>query len=149
MMAEKPFRYIALTIVLLSFMAAGASAQNYADAIIGKWKSSDQKTIVEIFKKNDVYYGKIVWQAVPNDANGKPRTDLENPDASKRSRPLMGLEVMKDLEFEDGYWQDGEIYNSQDGKTYDCDIWLEGNDILKMKAYWYFMHDTQTWTRVK
>ncbi|MBC8045356.1 MAG: DUF2147 domain-containing protein [Fimbriimonadaceae bacterium] len=125
-------------------------AQQYADAIKGKWKSEDKKTVVEIYRQGDKYFGKIVWQAQPNDATtGKPRTDLENPDALKRNRPLMGLQVLYDLEFDDGYWQDGEIYNSQNGETYDVNIWLEGNDILKLKVYWYFTHQTQTWTREK
>jgi uncharacterized protein (DUF2147 family) len=131
------------------FFTFTVSAQQYTDAIIGKWKSEDQKTIVEIYKTGSTFSGKIVWQQNPNDANGNPRKDTENPDAAKRSRLLMGLLVLYHLKFEEGYWQDGEIYNSQNGETYDVDVWLEGNDILKLKIYFYFIHETQSWTRVK
>lgn len=130
-------------------VASAVCAQAYSDAIVGKWKSEDKKTIVEIYKTGNTFSGKIAWQEIPNDANGNPRTDIENPDASKRNRPLLGLQVLYDLEFEDGYWQDGEIYNSQNGETYDVDVWLEGNDVLVLKVHWYFMSETQKWTRVK
>lgn len=138
---------VSFCFVLISFFSV--SAQQYSDAIIGKWKSEDQKTIVEIFKTGNTFSGKIVWQANPNDAKGNPRTDIENPDPAKRSRPLMGLTVVYNLTFEEGFWQDGEIYNSQNGETYDVEIWLEGNNTLKLKISWYFMHETQSWTRVE
>ncbi len=124
-------------------------AQSYSDAILGKWKSADGKTVVEIYKSGNIYSGKIVSLKVPNDAVGNPRTDLQNPDAAKRNRPLLGLQVLTNLRFRDGYWSDGEIYNSQNGKSYTCDVWLEGNDLLKLKVYWYFMYQIEEWTRVK
>ena len=130
------------------FLSSVAFSQSYADAILGKWKSEDGKTVVEIYKSGNEYKGKIVWLAVPNDGSGNPRTDLENPDPKKRSRPLMGLTVLYHLYYEDGYWQDGEIYNSQNGETYDVDVWLEGKDTLNLKVYWYFMHETQTWKKL-
>ncbi|MBC8173052.1 MAG: DUF2147 domain-containing protein [Chitinophagales bacterium] len=139
------------TSVLFSVLFAfSLSAQSYSDAIIGKWKSEDKKTVVEIYKQGNVYLGKIVWIAQPIDTDtGKPRTDIENPDPAKRNVPLIGLVVMRNLQFKDGFWKDGEIYNSGNGETYDGDIWLENNDLLKMKAYWYFMSQTESWTREK
>ncbi|HET8964224.1 MAG TPA: DUF2147 domain-containing protein [Chitinophagales bacterium] len=144
----KKINYLS-TLTLGLLLSATSMAQSYSDAILGKWKSSDGKTTVEIYKSGNTYSGKIVGLQQSNDASGKPRTDLENPDASLRNRPLIGLLVLKNLKFKDGYWKDGEIYSSQNGKSYTCDIWLEGNDILKMKAYWYFMHQTEDWKRVK
>jgi uncharacterized protein (DUF2147 family) len=137
-----------LTSCFIVLTVTVASAQQYADAITGKWKSEDKKTVVEIYRQGDVFYGKIVWQANPNDANGNPRKDTENPDPAKRNRPMMGLVVLYDLVYKDGFWQDGEIYNAQNGETYDAEVWLEGNDKLRLKIRWYFMHETQTWTRV-
>lgn len=144
----KKINYLS-TLTLGILLSATSMAQSYSDAILGKWKSSDGKTTVEIYKSGNTYSGKIVGLQEPNDAAGKPRTDLENPDAGLRKRPLIGLIVLQNLKFKDGYWKGGDIYSSQNGKSYTCDIWLEGNDILKMKAYWYFMHQTEEWRRVK
>ena len=42
-------------------------------------------------------YGKITWLKKPNDARGKPFTDTENPDKSKRNQPLIGLIILKNF----------------------------------------------------
>ena len=91
-------------------------AQGNADAVIGKWKSDNGRLIVEIYKSGNKYYGKIDWLYIQIDPEtGKPRTDVENPDASKRNVPLIGLVVLKNFEFKDGFWQNGTVYNSQNG----------------------------------
>lgn len=137
------------TLTLGILLSAFSLAQSYSDAILGKWKSSDGKTTVEIYKSGNTYSGKIVGLQEPYDASGKPRTDIKNPDVSLRNRPLIGLLVLSNLKFKDGFWKGGDIYSSQNGKSYTCDVWLEGNDILKMKAYWYFMYHIEEWNRVK
>lgn len=81
--------------------------------------------------------------------SGQPRTDIENPDSSLRNRPLMNLLVLMDLKFLDGFWQDGIIYNSQTGKYYNCDVWMENNETLVLKIYWMLSSQTQKWTREK
>lgn len=142
------FTYFISICTGILFLNTGFS-QTYADAIVGKWRSSDGKTKVEIYKSGNTYSGKIIWLSVPNDEHGNPRTDKENPESSLRKRPLIGLQVLHSLKYEDGFWQDGKIYSSQNGKSYTCDIWLEGNDVLKMKVYWHFIYQIEEWTRVK
>lgn len=123
-------------------------AQGNADAVIGKWMSDNGRLIVEIYKSGNKYYGKIDWLYIQTDPEtGKPRTDVENPDASKRKTPLIGLVVLKNFEFKDGFWQNGTVYNSQNGKTYDCEFWMEGKNKLVLRGYWGFVYHTEYWTR--
>ena len=56
---------------------------------------------------------------------------------------------MNNLEKDDDEWGDGEILDPNNGKIYDCKIWLEGNDILKVRGYVGFFYRTQTWKRKK
>lgn len=76
----------AFTACFFLLMAVTSKAQ-YQDAIVGKWLSADGDGKVEIYKKGDKYYGKLVWLKEPNEDNGTPKVDDENPDASKRSTP--------------------------------------------------------------
>lgn len=140
---------IFVSYLLILFFYANISAQSFSDAIIGKWLSGDGDGKVEIYKKGNTYFGKIVWLKEPNEENGKPKMDDENPDKSKRSQPIIGLVVLKDFIFKDGFWKEGTIYDPKNGKTYDCEMWLDGNNTLKIRGYWYFVYRTEDWKRVK
>ncbi|MBK7037231.1 MAG: DUF2147 domain-containing protein [Chitinophagales bacterium] len=131
-------------------MHPDAKTQGNADAVIGKWKSDNGRLIVEIYKSGNKYYGKIDWIYIQTDSEtGKPRTDIENPDKSKRNVPLIGLVVLKNFEFKDGFWQNGTVYNSQNGNTYDCEFWMEGKNKLVLRGYWGFVYHTEYWTRTE
>jgi len=136
--------------LLVSFGTGRLYAQANSDAIKGVWVSENKKLKVEIYNHNNKYYGKIVWQYEQIDPEtGKPKLDKENPDESKRHRPVMGLQVLKDFFYKDGFWQDGYVYNSQNGKTYACEMWLEGKDVIVVRGYWGIIYHTERWTRVK
>ena len=141
---------LGLLIFTLLFSVLKISAQGNADAIVGVWLSDNERLKVEIYNNNGVYFGKILWLYEKIDPEtGKPKLDKENPDPKKRSRPLIGLQVLKDFKFKDGFWQDGYVYNSQNGKTYACEIWLDGKDVLILRGYWGLVYHTERWTRVK
>ena len=65
--------------------------------------------------------------------DGKPKVDRENPDTSKRNRPLIGLSILIGMKpVDSGRWQ-GAIYNPDDGKTYSASVKFDG-DILKVQG---------------
>ncbi len=63
------------------------------------------------------YCGTMVWLKDPLE-KGVPKTDTENPDKEKRSRPLIGLELLTELSPDKDHWK-GKAYNADDGKIYD------------------------------
>ncbi len=99
------------------------------DQIIGNWRPSNGRSVIKIYKGVEAngedptkYYGKIIWLKEPNDANGKSRTDINNPEESKRNQPLKGMVNMKDLEFvgndKEWLWDNGTIYDPNNGSNY-------------------------------
>jgi uncharacterized protein (DUF2147 family) len=120
-----------------------------AQSIIGKWKTIDDETgkaksIVEIFKKDNKYYGKIVDIL---DAT-KKKNKCKLCEDSRKDQPIMGMEIIKDLEQDDDEFEDGTILDPNNGKVYDCKIWLEDKNTLSVRGYILFFFRTQTWHRV-
>jgi uncharacterized protein (DUF2147 family) len=124
-----------------------------ADAVVGTWLVEDKKAKIEIYNKGDRYYGKIIWLREPNDKNGKPKLDKENPEEKLRSRPLVGLVMLTGFVYdEDNVWEDGDIYDPKNGKTYSCEMTLaEDGKTLDVRGYigFSFIGRSQTWTRAK
>ena len=133
-----------LTLVLLLFIATQLNAQN---KIEGNWKLEDNSTAIKIYKKDNVYFGKIIWLDEPNDEQGRPYLDTENPDIDKRNKPVMGMNILTDFIFKDKEWINGKIYDPEEGETYKGKMYLSDNNTLKLIGYWGIFSDTMTWNR--
>lgn len=119
------------------------------DQIIGKWLSEDKDGIIEIYKQNGKYYGKLVWLKKPKDDNGLPTTDLNNTDKTQRKRVLLGLVILKDFYYINNQWQEGYLYDPVLGRTFKCKMWLTNINTLNVKGYWGILSETDVWTRTK
>ena len=113
-----------------------------ADDIVGDWVTKGGESCIEIFKKNNCYFGKIVSLKRPNYSpgeikgmDGRPRMDLNNPKKSLRFRPLIGLELLKNFRFDNGKWIDGKIYDPKNGESYNCQISLTKDGNLYVRGY--------------
>lgn len=138
---------------LLSFIfyvLCSTTAFSQSDDIIGIWLTEDKSAHVEIYKTNQIYYGKIVWLKEPNNPKtGKPWLDEKNQDGVKKSQTLMGSLVLWGFKYEDDAYTNGKVYDSRDGKVYTGKLWLTDQKTLKMRGYIGFLYSTETWTRVK
>ena len=142
-------KHIVITLLLI-VSGLTASAQK-ADAILGTWANHSGEDHILIYKKGNKYFGKLDWLKFPNDETGKPKTDKNNPDENLRSRPDLGLEMLKDFTYDgDNVYEDGTIYDPKNGKTYSCKMTLEGNT-LRIRGYIgiSLFGRTEVMTRVK
>lgn len=114
-----------------------SSALAFAAEPTGIWYTAQNRAQVRITHCNhDALCGDIVWLKEPNDPqSGKPRTDLNNPDAAKRNQPLIGVRVVLRLTPSDtpGKWQ-GRVYNADDGHTYSGYLTMTGANTLQLKG---------------
>ncbi len=140
-----------LAILVLTFAGFKADAQNNpGDRIKGIWLTEKKDGKVEIFRTGNTWSGKLIWGNSILDENGKPKHDIYNPDPKLRSRLLQGLTILTGLEYEDGKWQNGKIYNSLTGKTYSVVVTLKGNS-LDLRGYIGFpiLGKTTVWQRLE
>jgi len=137
-----------LILIFSLFLATSVNAQ--ADKIIGTWLTQDKETQVEIYKSNNLYFGKITWFKQPNDPKtNKPWLDDKNPDPKKRTQPQLGSTMLWNFKFDDDEYIGGKVYDSRDGKTYTGKLWLTDNNTLKMRGYVGIFYSTETWIRIK
>ena len=151
-------RFIRLKIFVLIF-AGVFSALGYfyasscsPDAIVGYWLTENSKAKIQIYKSGTKYFGKIVWLKNPTDDTGKPKTDRNNPKPQERSKPLVGLLLLRNFEFVgNSSWENGNIYDPESGKDYSCNITLINANTVDVRGYIGFslLGRTQTWTRSK
>lgn len=136
---------ILFVLLLLGMKAALAQT---ADAILGNWLNEEKDAKIQIYKTGSAYFGKIVWLKNPNEADGTPKIDKKNNAAALRSRPIMNLVILTKFNFDDGEWEDGEIYDPKSGKTYSSNMKLKG-DKLEIRGYVgiSLLGRTTVWTR--
>ena len=143
--------------VFLTQLAVAAEAVKPGDEILGTWHTTDDKSIVEVYKKKDAFFAKVVSLKEPNwPANdekgmgGKPKNDRNNPKPELRNRAIAGLEFMNDFTYAGkSRWRDGKIYDPEVGKTYSCKMTLVNPKKLEVRGYVGFslLGRTVEWTR--
>jgi uncharacterized protein (DUF2147 family) len=123
-----------------------------ADAILGTWVVPDGGGHIQIYKSGTRYYGKVAWLKRINHPDGTPKLDKNNPDPKLRTRPILGIVILKDFEYDgDNEWDDGTIYEPQSGTNFSGTLTLEDPNTLTVRGYVGFsiFGQSQTWTRLK
>lgn len=133
-----------ITTALVIYAALGSSPifASDPDEILGIWTTEGAKSQIEIFKCGQELCAKVVSlkDAVYTDPAegplGQPKTDIRNPDPSKRKQPLLGLQIMEGLTPDgDGTWANGTIYDPENGKTYKSKVSLDGSNRLNVRGF--------------
>jgi uncharacterized protein (DUF2147 family) len=126
-------------------------AQVKADDIVGVWLThGNEPAKIQIYKSGEKYYGKIIWLKNALDKAGKPQTDINNPDKTKRANAIIGLVMLSDFKFNgDDEWKGGSVYDPENGKSYSGYMYLKGTNTLRLRGYVgiSLFGRTETWTR--
>lgn len=137
---------------LLSVLLLATSVDAQAPTPTGVWLHENERIKLEIMPCGNELCGKLVWFRWPNDAQGLPLVDLKNRDSALRARPLLDLTVLTGLRrAADGKWEDGEIYNPDDGKEYRVQVSIQADGSLRARVYKFLpiFGETLIWTRVE
>jgi len=136
----------------LAMMSTQAFAQPATLDPVGTWLTEDGRAKIRLEKcgaNNAGLCGFVAWMKDPLTEEGKPRTDIKNPDPAKRNRPSLGMQIMTNLKAEDETQYAGEIYNADDGKKYSVTIGMESVAELEVRGcLLHFLCASQTWARV-
>ncbi len=139
----KNYILMLITFSLASFV--GITSAEEAD-ILGIWINQAGDGQIEISLQQEKYIGTIL-----GGGSGDPdRKDINNSDSTLRDRPLLSLQIVGELAYQDNdKWAGGWIYDPNDGKTYKCKAALIDNETLEIRGYIGIpaFGRTETWTK--
>jgi uncharacterized protein (DUF2147 family) len=108
-------------------LATAAYAQTAEDAF-GVWLNPENKSHTEFYKCGDGLCAKIV-----KNVDGQ-KTDDQNPDASKKTRPIVGLVIMQGAKKTGANKWAGTLYNRADGKSYSGTLTVKSKDSVELSG---------------
>ena len=143
--ANKLFSQTLPVVIFAIIFASNA----YANEVVGVWKTVDDKTLkvrslIELRVENEKLFGKII-KVFPQPGQPKNPT-CEMCKGELHNAPIVELQIINGLSLADDVWKDSTILDPDNGKTYNCRIWLEG-DVLKVRGYIGFFYRTQEWLK--
>jgi uncharacterized protein (DUF2147 family) len=118
---------------------------------VGVWLDASKRIEVKVTACGDFLCGKLLWFKCPDDDQGLPVVDLKNKDPALQGRPLLGLTILRNLRHADAnVWEDGEIYNPDDGENYHVKMSIQDDETLRIRVYDLLpiFGETHIWTRI-
>lgn len=126
-------------VALLVTTVVGTAAPT-RDDVLGCWIAESGDSVLEIQPDGDGLVGRIVALDEPfyepgenAGRDGKLRLDDQNPDPQKRKQPVLGLDILRDFQFESG-WK-GKIYDPRSGDTYESTLKVVDEGRLELRGY--------------
>lgn len=121
----------------------------YSQDITGTWATIDDNTgkkrsIVEVYKKDNKYFGKVVDMFLEPHEDPDPMCDLCSDD--RQDEKIMGMEIIRNMEKAGNEYTGGEILDPENGKVYRCKLWVEDGKLM-VRGYIAFFFRTQEWLR--
>jgi uncharacterized protein (DUF2147 family) len=131
-----------------TFLLAGFLPTQFAVAgepqPTGEWRTANGLANIRIDDCDGALWGIIAWEKEPGGV------DSYNSNPAERNHPTLVLHILRAMKpTKPGLWQ-GEVYNPENGKTYDSRISLAAPDTLKIEGCVLgFLCGGENWTRVK
>lgn len=128
------------------------SDENEGDLLVGVWEPGHGKAKVKISKVGNKYFGKIVWLKEPKNELGEKKMDVNNTDEKMHGTPLLGYKILKDFEYVgDDVWENGTIYDPENGSLYSCTIKKKSKTKIEVRGYIgvSMIGRTDTWTKLQ
>jgi uncharacterized protein (DUF2147 family) len=125
---------------LLFVPSEAAAAEPY-----GVWRHPDNGSLVRMYECGSGLCAKII------EVKDSGRKDVNNPDPEKRSRPVEGVVIMNGAQKTGQDTWEGQLYNTQNGKTYTGVITVQGPKTLELEGCVLggLLCQGVTWSRVR
>lgn len=137
-------------IFFLSFLLCNTILLS-AQSITGEWKTiddetGDPKSVVTVYEYDGKVYGKIVRLFRTPEEDQDPT--CKECKGAKKGQKIIGMEIMEGLVKDGDEYDDGTILDPDNGKVYDCKIWLEDGK-LQVRGYIGPFYRTQEWVKAE
>lgn len=136
------------SIVLAIAITASAIPVSAQSSITGRWLTEDRRAIVRIAPCGGNLCG-YIQQVLEEMPDAQDQRDVNNPDPALRNRRVIGMPVLTGFRLDGNRWRHGQIYDPEDGRSYNARLQLNANGSLRVTGCVLggIICDSQTWTR--
>lgn len=131
-----------------SFDAHAQTAFN-TSTIEGVWQvvdsNGDPIHYVEIYVKDDLYGGKIVKLFNEKNPEALRCTECRG---DLKDKSVLGLTIITDMERGESKYGKGRILDYTKGSSSPCTIWMESENVIRVRSWWLFLFKTYSWYRI-
>jgi uncharacterized protein (DUF2147 family) len=138
-----------LRVAAVALAVLGLAGPALADPV-GTWLTENGRSRVKIADCGGALCGTIIWLKEPNDPEtGKPKTDKNNADAGKRTRPLIGVPIVLNMKPNGANKWSGQVYSPEEGKVFTGNLTEQGPNAVRLEgcALGGLVCKGQNWTR--
>lgn len=132
-------------LVLLAALLLLSHPARAAEPVAGRWVTASGDAVIHIKPCGKALCGTIERFLVAP-PQGKDQRDINNPDAAKRTRRLLGLAILTGLTEDGSLWR-GTIYDPKSGKSYRSVIRRKGAATLEVQGCVGPFCQTQVWKK--
>jgi uncharacterized protein (DUF2147 family) len=133
---------LALVLVLAPLAASAA-----APSVAGQWRTEDGSAVVEIAPCGQQMCGRIA--RVLATGQNVPQTDVNNSDPRRRTRPLVGLQILSGFNAGAKAWEGGRAYDPKSGRSYNASLRLNADGSLRVTGCVLIVCQSVRWTRAR
>ena len=135
---------VGLATMILCAAALGPAA-TAAEPITGRWVTQEKDAVVAIARCGKALCGRIErFLILP--AGGKDQRDVNNTDAAKRSRKLLGTAILYGLAADKDVWR-GQVYDPKQGRTFAAEVRRKPDGTLEVKGCFGPICRAQVWKK--
>src|SRR6266700_8061257 len=117
-------------------------ATAFAAGPTGEWLVAERTARIRIADCGGALWGVVSWEADPGGV------DEKNPDTAKGGRPTLGMPILLGMKETGANQWAGQIYNSDNGKTYSGGLTLINPDLLRVRGcIFLILCGGESWTR--
>jgi uncharacterized protein (DUF2147 family) len=133
--------------IAFAAMSFGRASETGSASILGTWKTPKHDGKVVIAACGNAICGHVIdgreLRTNPN------QVDVYNPDPDKRTRKIMGLNILEGYSGGPTEWSGGSVYDPQTGdSSSDSTLTLQSPDVLIVKGCRLFFCRSETWRKI-
>ena len=137
---------------IIALLCLGFISSSYAQAVVGNWKTIDDKTgkaksVLSVYMQGEKLYAKVVRIL----EQGREDATCLECEGRLKDKPILGMQIINGLARKgQNEYAGGTILDPENGQNYRCRIWLneDNPNELKVRGYLAFFYRTQTWIRI-
>jgi uncharacterized protein (DUF2147 family) len=141
-----------LAIGTLVFAQVIAATATEADSPVGLWEAIDVHSgkptgRMRVYKQADLFFGRNE-ALFPSDRAGERCTKCKD---ERKEQPLIGLVIMRNMQFDRGEYSGGDILDPSTGRVYSCSFRLtDGGQKMVLRGFLglSLLGGTQVWRRL-